>query len=344
MVEIARALIQDARVIFLDEPTAALSPIEAEQVHGQIRRLRDQGVGFVYVSHHLDDVLAVADRVSVLRDGCKVAEVLPHETDRPALIRHILGRELAPATPHWERSASEAVLSVAGLAAVPRLDPVSFEVRRGEIVGFFGLLGAGQGTIGEALFGLHPHARGEVRIGGRAGLPPTPARAVARGLGYVPPDRKNQGLALDLSIEENLLMTCRERVSRWGLVNRGRRAEIAQEIATRFDIRCAGPRQRAGDLSGGNQQKIVRGKWQAKGVPVLLLDQPTRGVDVGARAEIYRILRQHAGTGGASLVFSSDAEEIEAACDRAYVLRKGVITAELVGDDLTVPGLLHVAL
>ncbi len=344
VVEIARALIGDARVVFLDEPTAALSPVEAKGVHGQVRRLRDRGVGVAYISHNLDDVLAVADRVSVMRDGRKVAEVLPRETSRAALIGHILGHDLAEAAPRAAVPASETLLGCRNLAVPPRLGPVSFQVRRGEIVGFFGLLGAGQSGIAEALFGLHPRASGEARIAGRTGLPASPATAMARGLGYVPPDRKAAGLALGMSIAENILMTCRKRASRFGFVDRRRAATIAREVVARFDIRCAGSGQRAGDLSGGNQQKIVLGKWQAAGAAILLLDQPTRGVDVGARTEIYRILRQHAAEGGASLVFSTDAEEIEAACDRAYVLRGGGVTAELAGDDLTLSGLLRAAL
>ena len=344
IVEIAKATIGEARVLFFDEPTAALSPAEADRVHRRVRLLRDQGSAIVYVSHNLDDVLAIADRISVLRDGRKVAELRPRETSRPALIEQILGHELDEIRTRDHTASSDIALSCHGLSVPPQLGSVSFHARCGEVVGFFGLVGAGQGTIAEALFGLHPGARGDVEGKTLKRLPACPREAIAGGLGYVPPDRKNQGLALGMSLEDNILLTCREKASRFGFVDRRRTAALAGQIAESLDIRHAGLGQRARHLSGGNQQKIVLGKWQAKGVPIMLLNQPTRGVDVGARAEIYRLLRRDAARGGASLVFSSDAEEIDLACDRAYVLQKGAITAELVGADLSVPRLLRAAL
>ncbi len=344
IVEIARAIVQDARTIFFDEPTAALSPVEAGRVHDRIRRLRDSGVAIVYISHNLDDVLDIADRITVMRDGRVVAETAAADTDRATLVQEILGRELAALDPAHGAARSDPVLRCRNLSTPPGLDTVSFDVNRSEIVGFFGLLGAGQGLIAETLFGQAERPSGEVEVLGQPGVPADARQAMSRGLGYVPPDRKRQGLALDLSIQDNLTMTCPGQISRFGLFDRHKAAAIARKAVADFDIRCSGIHQKAGALSGGNQQKIVLGKWQASGARIMLLEQPTRGVDVGARGEIYRIMRRHAEAGGASLVFSSDAEEISMSCDRAYVLRKGRIAAEIGAAELSVSSLLRAAL
>jgi ABC-type sugar transport system ATPase subunit len=347
VVEIARAIVRDARVLIMDEPTAALPPVEVGKLMERIRALRAQGVGVVYVSHRLDEVLDISDRISVMRDGTKVVELKRGEADRAALVSHILGRELATLSlAKREASGAGDVIACRDLSAPPLLQRASFAVARGELVGFFGLLGAGQSAIAEALFGVRPDARAaQCRIGDHASLPRTPREAIALGIGYVPADRKNEGLALNLSIVENLMLPSWQQVTRRdGFVRRAQARAIAESVAQRYDLRYAHLGQEAGELSGGNQQKVVLGKWSATGSRILLLDEPTRGVDVGAKAEIYRLLKAFAAEGGTGLVFSSDAEEMCTLCDRVYVLRRGAIAAEVAGSELSDTALVRAAL
>jgi ABC-type sugar transport system ATPase subunit len=335
VVEIARAIAQEARVLIMDEPTAALPPREIERLHERIAALRAAGVGIVYVSHRLDEVLRVADRVSVMRDGSLVARLRARETDRATLIAHILGRELG--TLDLTRAApagSDEAIRCRGLQAAPDLHEATFAVARGEIVGVFGLLGSGQSAVAQALFGLRPAQAATCRLGTLARLPSSPREAVAHRVGYVPADRKLEGLLAALSVRENLLLPALGRVTRWGFVNGRLARSLARTVAERYRVRCAGVEQRAGELSGGNQQKVVLGKWASSDARILLLDQPTRGVDVGAKAEIYRLLRARADEGGTCLIVSSDPEEIATIADRAYVLRRGRIAAELAAGAL----------
>jgi ABC-type sugar transport system ATPase subunit len=334
VVEIARAIVREARVLIMDEPTAALPPREIEQLHARIAALRAAGVGVLYVSHRLDEVLSVADRVSVMRDGELVARLDARRTDRATLVAHILGRELGSL--ELERSAPEGPVAVecVGLVAEPTLREVSFVVARGEIVGFFGLLGSGQSLIAEALFGIRAARAARVRMGSLGRLPAAPAEAIGHGIGYVPADRKGEGVLPVLSVRENLLLPGLRRVTRWGFVRRRRARALATDLAGRYQVRCAHVDQRASELSGGNQQKVVVGKWASRETIILLLVQPTRGVDVGAKAEIYRLLRAYAARGGTCLIASADPEEVATVCDRAYVLRRGRIAAELRGNEL----------
>ncbi len=344
IVEIARAMVGSARVLLMDEPTAALTPVEASQLLSRIRSLKKQGLGIVYISHRLDEVLDVADRITVLRDGSKVAEFRRGEVTREEIIRHIVGRELAELTfGRSEIAGSEAVVCTS-MTAAGMLEDANFHVRQGEIVGFFGLLGAGQSAIGETMFGLRKAATGTFQACGLDGLPGTPVQAMAAGIGYVPADRKNDGLALGLSIQTNILLTVLKKVSRRGFVSSKMARQSAEELADRLRIRHGGIDRPVQTLSGGNQQKVVLGKWIAADVRLLLLDEPTRGVDIGAKAEIYKLLRRFVENGGTVMVFSSDAEEIATVCDRAYVLRRGRVTAELAGGELSVSSLIQVAL
>jgi ABC-type sugar transport system ATPase subunit len=348
VVEIARALVHgDLRVLILDEPTAALPPLEAGRVLSRVRGLREAGVGIIYISHRLDEVIGIADRISVLRDSRKIIEMPGSTSDRASLITHILGHELGDlnlekATP---RDGQAPMIACRALSAAPDLDDITFDVRRGEIVGLFGLLGSGQNLVAKALFGLHPVDRADCEIAGHAGVPRSPAEAIAWGIGYVPADRKGEGLATTLSIEENLLMAALDRVTRAGMVDRARARQIAAEVSSRYDVRCRSLDQAVKELSGGNQQKVALGKWAAmRDTRLLLLDEPTRGVDVGAKAEIYRLLRQFANNGGSFIVCSSDVEEVRTVADRAYVMRRGRISAELSGSSLSEAALIGAAL
>ena len=336
VVEIARALARKSRILLLDEPTAALTPVETSRLLDRVRALRGQGVGIVYISHRLDEIIEIADRISVLRDGRNVGEFQRGDLCREALVGAILGRELK-AVDYEKREPSHApAVTVHHLTVGAAVADLSFEAERGAVVGFFGLLGAGQSAIAPALFGNAPSARAQrSRILDHEGLPRNPSEAVALGLGYVPADRRHDGLALSLSIRENMMLASTRSISRWGFVNRSRSRHRAMELARRYDLRMRDVEQPAGELSGGNQQKIILARWASAGSSVLLLDEPTRGVDVGAKVEIYRELREFTRRGGTALVFSSDAEEIATVCDRAYVLQRGRLATELNGSDVT---------
>ena len=344
VVEIARTIVRQARIVIMDEPTAALPPREIERLFQVIRALKAAGVAVVYVSHKLDEVLAIADRVTVLRDGALVASLARSEASRPALVRHILGRELMEF--HVDKQAPRAGAAIAcrRLAAAPELADLSFDSYRGEVLGFYGLLGAGQSAIGDVLVGVRPGSAESIRINEVCGLPSDPHDAVRRGIGYVPADRKLAGLALLLSVKENLLLTDLAAIARYGWID-GRRARTrAESLVQRFRIRCSSIEQKAHQLSGGNQQKVALAKWIGRKVEILVLDEPTRGVDVGAKVEIYRVLRELAQAGSACLIASSDAGEIAAVCDRAIVMKKGRQAAELSGNALTADALTGAAI
>jgi ABC-type sugar transport system ATPase subunit len=266
------------------------------------------------------------------------------EASRPALVRHILGRELMEF--HVDRHAprGSAAIACRRLAAAPELADLSFDAYRGEVLGFYGLLGAGQGAIGDVLVGVRPGSAEAVRINDVSGLPADPHAAVRRGIGYVPADRTFAGLAPRLSVKENLLLGDLGAVARHGWIDWRRARTRAESLVQRFRIHCSSIEQKAHQLSGGNQQKVALAKWMARKVEVLVLDEPTRGIDVGAKVEIYRVLRELAQAGTACLIASSDAGEIAAVCDRAIVMKQGRPATELSGNALTVDALTAAAI
>lgn len=344
VVEIAKAMVREAKVLVLDEPTSALPPVEAERLLEKVRALRTQGVAILYVSHRLDEVLTIADRITVLRDGRNVASFTGDNANRDDLVAAILGRELQAVEFPRSEPSQDVVVACQNLNVAPSLHGVDFEVRRGEVVGFFGLLGAGQNLIAEALYGLQPNASADIRIGGHAGLPGSSLAAINQGFGYVPSDRKGEGLALGISIHDNILLAHMDSFSRFGLLQHAQARTAAKEIVKRLDVRCHSEFQAVGELSGGNQQKVVLGRWLSRGSKILLLNEPTRGVDVGAKAQIFRLLRDLAQEGATVLLQSSDAEEVKTVCDRAYVLKQGRMAAELTGSQLTINRLIGAAL
>ena len=344
LVEIARAMVRKLRVLIMDEPTAALPPVEVGHLFERIRALKAAGIGVVYISHKLDEVLEIADRITVMRDGLIVASMERAAFDRETLVRQILGRELSQLTLAKSATTATPVVACEGLTCVPELDDVSFTVAPGEIVGFFGLLGSGHGAIAEALFGVRPATFRRCRIGNLDRLPTDPAEAIVNKIGLVPADRKREGVFLRLSVRENLLLPSIGQITRFGVLDFAAARRVVQDLVAKFGIRCASDLQNVSDLSGGNQQKVALAKWHPAQVNILLLDEPTRGVDVGAKAEIYKLLRSGVGAGMACLIFSSDAEEIAKTCDRAYVLRRGRIMAELEGGALDIARLTEAAL
>jgi ABC-type sugar transport system ATPase subunit len=344
VLEIVRAIVRDARILILDEPTAALPSREVDRLLAVIRRLVEKGVSVIYVSHRLEEVLRVADRVTVLRDGRRVAELEKSQIDRATLIRNILGRELAEFSVPHRSPDGRTDIECQGLSSGPELKNLNFHVRSGEVLGFFGLLGAGQGAVGDALFGMRPASAEHCVIGNIQGLPDCPRDALRRDMGYVPADRKGAGLAMPLSINENLLLADLKSVTRWGVWNRNAAEARGKELVERYGIRCRSLSQPVQELSGGNQQKVSVAKWAARRVRRLFLDEPTRGVDVGAKIEVYRFIRSFAAEGGCCMVASGDPAEIASVADRAIVLKNGSAVAELTGDALEEAALVEAAL
>ncbi len=348
LVEIAKALALDARVLIMDEPTSALSVGETERLFQVIRRIAAGGVAIVYVSHRMEEVFALADTLTVLRDGQRVRTVAARETTRGAVIRSMVGRDLQEFFTRRDAAAGEAdvapspapVLSVRGLwldhprptPRRPRLvQDVSFDVAPGEVLGLGGLLGAGRTEVLETLFGAQTATAsgGEVRVDGRPVGLTNPAEAKRAGIAFVTEDRQRDGLILDAGIDRNVPLPVMPRVATRGVVSTRRETMLAADTVARLGIRAYGPAQPAGTLSGGNQQKVVVGKWLLTDPRVLLLDEPTRGVDVGAKAEIYGLIRDLSRRGVAIVLVSSELPELISLSDRILVLREGHPTALL---------------
>jgi rhamnose transport system ATP-binding protein len=327
-VEIAKALSLNARVLILDEPTAALPEADALRLFAIVRNLRARGVGVVYISHRMAEIFALADRVTVLRDGARVATKPVSATSEPELIAMMVGRAIEQLFPKVAARVGEPVLEVRDLVAPPVVRGVSLSVRAGEIVGLAGLIGSGRSELAQAVFGILPIASGEIRLGGRTVRVASPGDAKRHGVAYVPEDRATQGVIRPMSLRHNVSLAVLRRIARRWLVDRGAEEELAVDAIARFAIRARGPEQIVGKLSGGNQQKVVLGKWLATRPKLLIMDEPTRGIDVGAKAEIHRLMGELAAQGLAVLMISSELPEVLGMSDRILVMREGRIAAE----------------
>ncbi|MDO5075760.1 sugar ABC transporter ATP-binding protein [Corynebacterium sp.] len=328
LVEIAKALSMNARILILDEPTAALTGREIDHLFRVVEDLRAQGVGMVFISHHLDEIARIADSVSVLRDGGLVAEV-PADTEEKELVRLMVGRDIDDQFPRVTPPRGEPLLEVRNLTSAGNFYDVSFTVHAGEVVGLAGLVGAGRTEVVRAIAGADKVDAGEVYVNG-ARLPNgNIAAAIAQGVGHVPEDRKAQGLILDASVLDNLGLATLRSTSSYGLADLRGQRESGSDVAKRLRIRMASIDQTVRSLSGGNQQKAVFGRWVLAGSNVLLLDEPTRGVDVGAKVEIYNIINEVTAQGGAVLMVSSELPEILGMSDRILVMSGGRITGDL---------------
>ncbi len=343
MVEIARALSIDARVLILDEPTSSLTDDEVESLFRVVRRLREEGVAVIFVSHRLSEVFQLGDCATVLRDGHTVGEGSLSELDRPRLIELMVGHALEDAFEQAEQQqAAERALEVRGLTLPGVFDAVDLDVSPGEIVGLAGLVGAGRSELMEAIFGLRkPH--GTVKVAGREVSYRRPQQAVRDGVAFVPADRKRQGLVLQMTVLENLMMASTSRVMRIKPPRGGAELAVAQRTISELGIRTHSPRSPVSTLSGGNQQKVVLGKWLTTNPKVMMLDEPTRGVDVGAKAEIYRLLFASAEQGIGILVSSSEVPELLTLCHRILVLFRGRVVATLSRDEATEARIAHFA-
>ncbi len=344
MVEIARALSIDARVLVLDEPTSSLTDDEVASLFALVRKLRDDGVAIIFVSHRLQEIFGLADRVTVLRDGRTVGEAPAAELDRAALIHLMVGRALEEMEPPaaQERSGPSA-LRLRGLTLPRAVAGIDLDVAPGEIVGLAGLVGAGRSELLETVFGLHRPSAGTVEVEGSPRSFRSPRDAIRGGVAFVPADRKVQGLVHEMSVRENLVMASTSRLARVRRPAARRELRVVRESFESMRIRAGSPRVPVATLSGGNQQKIVLAKWLATEPRVLMLDEPTRGVDVGAKAEIYQLLFDAAERGVGVLVSSSENPELLTLCDRILVMFRGRIAAELSRDEATEPRIAYFA-
>ena len=328
-VEIAKALSLNAKLLIMDEPTAALTETDVEQLFRITRMLRSRGVGIIYISHKLSEVFVLADRVTVLRDGQYIGTKAVADTNERELISMMVGRTIDELFPKQEARVGEVVLELRNLTREPYTRNVSLTLRKGEIVGLAGLVGAGRSETAQVVFGITAAHSGEVLVGGEVVTIKNPAQAVAHGIAYVPEDRGSQGLIRQMNVRENTSLAILRSLARHGFIDRGGEHTLAQESIRRFGIRAYGPEQVVRELSGGNQQKVVLAKWLASNPKVLIIDEPTRGVDVGAKAEIHRLISQLAAEQGlAILMISSELPEILGMSDRIVVMRGGRIVGE----------------
>lgn len=328
MVEIARAVSEDARVLVLDEPTAALSRGEAQQLYEIIRQMRSAGVGLIYISHRMEEVWQLADRVTVFRDGTFVGTGEMDRIKPQDVVRMMVGRPVADLYNHSARTPGKIVLDVAGLAG-GAIGPVDFKVRAGEVVSMAGLIGSGRTEVGRLIFGADRRSAGTVHIAGRESRPADPFEAIADGIGMVPENRKEQGLFLDQSVESNIAISSLDQFTTAGVVRRGEARKAALEQMKRLRLRLNALELPVKALSGGNQQKAALARWLLRDSEVLILDEPTRGVDIGAKREIYELIDELARAGKAILVISSDLPEAIGISDRILVMREGRIVQEL---------------
>jgi len=328
LVEIVKAVSYRSSIIIMDEPTSAIGAREAEKLFALVRHLKSQGIAIIYISHKMDEVFRIADSITILRDGQYVDSRPAAELDRETLVRLMVGRSITELFPPLPPEPGEIALEARGLSQAGVFRDISFAARRGEILGFAGLLGAGRSAVMEAIFGLRPLDSGQIAVNGKAVTIDAPAAAIRAGIAFITEDRQASGLNLKGSVRANLTLMGLERLSRFGQVVKLKAEKAAAAAAIRkWDIRAQGLSQLAGTLSGGTQQKVVLAKWLANDPAIVILDEPTRGIDLGAKAEIYRIIAQLAEAGKTVLLVSSELDEILGLCHRAVVLHQGSVSA-----------------
>ncbi|MFN0196570.1 MAG: sugar ABC transporter ATP-binding protein [Planctomycetaceae bacterium] len=343
---LAVALSRQSRLLILDEPTASLSEPEVKRLLDRLKTLRDQGVAMIYVTHRLDEILSLTDRVAVLRDGGLVGIHQTAEMTGSRLVTEMLGQ----APTHTAKSADETramgpatvarhdeipLLEIHRLSRRGMFENVSMHVRAGEIVGLTGLVGAGRSELARCIFGLYPSDSGAMRLNGKPWRPTHPRQALQAGLVYIPEERKRQGLVLEHSVASNISLAGLDRFTRWGMIRRRDEREMVRHAIQKYDVRTQHPAQPIGTLSGGNQQKALLARWMETNPSLLIVDEPTRGVDVGAKQEIYEFLREFAAQGRGVLVISSDWPEVLTLSDRILVINRGRIEVELTADERT---------
>jgi inositol transport system ATP-binding protein len=338
LVEISKAISYNSRIIIMDEPTSAITEREVEKLFGLIRALKEQGVAIIYISHKMDEIFQISDRITILRDGQYVGTAVAKELDNEKLIRMMVGRELSNIFPKTDNEAGEICLEVRSLTRAGEFQNISFQVRKGEIVGIAGLMGAGRTELAETVFGLRKADSGEILINGRKVSIHTPQDAIQNGIALVPEDRKGVGLNLIASVKNNLTLPNLGSFQTAGIIGfilQSKERKAAEKQIVALNIKTPTMHQRVGSLSGGNQQKIVLGKWLMQNPDILILDEPTRGIDIGAKAEIYALINELAKEGKAIIMISSELPEIIGLSDRVLVLSGGRLTGEYSKEDIT---------
>jgi ABC-type sugar transport system ATPase subunit len=324
MIAIAKALALKAGIIVMDEPTSALSRKETETLFRIIKDLKSRDIGIIYISHRLSEIFRVGDRVTVLRDGKHVITSKCNEIDTPKLIQSMVGKEFKHMFPErLKQPNTDAVLEISHLGIPGKFEDVSFELKGGEILGIAGFVGSGRSELAQAIFGRQPSVRGEIKVKGQCIIMSRPKIAITNGIGMIPEDRKSQALQMQAPLLENITFNSLKRVKRLGWINCGKRLKVAQERIRKFDIQPAQPFKIVDEFSGGNQQKTVLGNWLFEDADVLIMDEPTRGIDVGAKAEIFRIIRDWAQKGVGIIFISSEFQELAGMCDRILLIRDG---------------------
>ena len=343
MIEIAKAISLDARVLIMDEPTAALSGVEVERLFQVARALRDEGRALVFISHRFDEVFALCDTITVMRDGSYVSTTAIADTDPDTIVAEMVGREITELFPKTTAEIGAPVLEVNGLTSPGVFNDISFTVHAGEIVGLAGLVGAGRSEVARAIFGVDGYRHGSVRVAGELVPKKQPTAAMRAGLALVPEDRRKQGLVLDESVARNTASAVLGAISKLGLVTNSAEMRAARPWSEKLEVKANAMTTLTGTLSGGNQQKVVLGKWLATDPRVLIIDEPTRGIDVGTKSEVHRLLSALAGQGMAILMISSELPEVLGMADRVVVMREGHITATIDRSNATQENVMRAA-
>ena len=343
MVAVARALSVDASVVIMDEPTAALSQKEIEELYELVEKLKADGKAILFISHKFDEIFRIADRYTVFRDGEMVGEGKIAETDENALVELMVGRPVGQVFPKQEVTIGEPVLTVSGYRHPTEFEDIGFTLRRGEILGFYGLVGAGRSEFMQALFGVTKPSAGAVRIDGEIAVIRSPSEAVKQGIVYVPEERGSQGAITAMPIFENVTLPSLAKVSSKGFLRMAEEFALAREYTARLDLRAASLDQPVGNLSGGNQQKVVIAKWLATEPKVIILDEPTKGIDIGSKSAVHAFMSELAGRGLSIIMVSSEIPEILGMSDRVIVMREGRIVAELPRAEMSAEKLVRAA-
>ena len=343
IIEIAKAISLDARVLVMDEPTAALSGVEVERLFAVARSLRDQGVAILFISHRFEEIFALADRITVMRDGRYVRTHVTGDVTVDDIVREMVGRDVGQLFPKLDAEAGDVVLEVEGLTRRGVFTDVSFSVRAGEILAFAGLVGAGRTEVARAVFGIDAYDSGTVTVHGKRLPPRRPAAAIDAGIGFVPEDRRKQGLVMDLTVSRNATLTLRRLLGRFGLVSGARERAAAGEWTRRLQVTDGVLERPVSTLSGGNQQKVVLAKWLATAPTLLFVDEPTRGIDVGTKSEVHRLLSELAQRGLAIVMISSELPEVIGMADRIVVMREGRVTGRLTRAEATPENVMQAA-
>ena len=344
MVEVAKALSLDARILIMDEPTAALTEHEIKELFATIRSLKEKGVAIVYISHRMEELFEIGDRVTVLRDGRSVGTYDVPQMTKSELIRLMVNRELTDLFPKEKVARGPEVLRVEGLSTQTGLKDVTFSLHKGEVLGISGLLGAGRTELARAIFGLDKITSGTIYLEGSSRKLDSPRRAINAGIGFLTEDRKSQGLVLPLSVKENLCLSSVDKFSRWGVMNPKQEQQAGERYVKELRIRTPSLNQKVVFLSGGNQQKVVLSKWLCSEAEIFIFDEPTRGVDVGAKTEIYQLMNRLTASGVAIIMISSELLEVLGMSDRILVMRGGRVTGEFSAAEATQERILQCAL